>query len=234
MGMEPFRAFGGTHLAALGVIAAAGVAMVLLGRRLGERGRGLMGRAFAVALIGYAVVAYARKFAGTDLRWGDSLPLHLCDWVLVLCVVGLLGKGNLAPELAYYWGLAGSIHGLVTPDLRANFPEPGFFQFFWGHGGVVLAVVFFVGVRGLRPSRGSAWRAFLCLNAYALVAGTLDAIFGWNYGYLCATAAHPSLLDHLGPMPWRLLAMEGISLASFALLELPWRLSGRQGTTSCP
>ena len=133
--METFHAFGATHFGALGVIAAAGVAMVLLGRRLGERGRAIMARAFAALLIAYAGVAYARKFASTEVRWGDSLPLHLCDWVLVLCVVGLLGRGRLPRELAYYWGLAGSMHGLVTPDLRADYPEWGFFQFFWGHGG---------------------------------------------------------------------------------------------------
>lgn len=221
--MTPFHTFGPEHLGALGVIAAIGVAMVLAGRRLGERGKILMGRALAGALIAYAAVAYARKFSSPEVGWGDSLPLHLCDWVLVLCVVGLLREGRLARELAYFWGLAGSIHGLVTPDLRANFPAWGFFQFFWGHGGVVLAVVFFLGVRGLRPAPGGAWRAFVALNLYAAVAGTLDAAFGWNYGYLCRTPAQPSLLDHLGPMPWRLLAMEAIALASFALLAWPWR-----------
>ena len=228
--MESFRAFGTTHLAALGMIAVIGVATTRVGRRLGERGKILMGRVLAGMLVAYAVVAYTRKFASPEVRWGDSLPLHLCDWVLVLCVIGLLREGQRVRELAYFWGLAGSIHGLVTPDLRANFPAWGFFQFFWGHGGVVLAVVFFLGVCGLRPARGSAWKAFVCLNVYAAVVGTLDAAFGWNYGYLCHTPAQPSLLDHLGPMPWRLLGMEAIALASFALLALPWRRAGREAT----
>ena len=212
------------------MIAVIGVATTRVGRRLGERGKILMGRVLAGMLVAYAVVAYTRKFASPEVRWGDSLPLHLCDWVLVLCVIGLLREGQRVRELAYFWGLAGSIHGLVTPDLRANFPAWGFFQFFWGHGGVVLAVVFFLGVCGLRPARGSAWKAFVCLNVYAAVAGTLDAAFGWNYGYLCHTPAQPSLLDHLGPMPWRLLGMEAIALASFALLALPWRRAGREAT----
>ncbi|MCC7519497.1 MAG: TIGR02206 family membrane protein [Verrucomicrobiae bacterium] len=151
--------------------------------------------------------------------------------MLVLCVIGLLRKKRWARELAYFWGLAGSIHGLLTPDLQADFPEWKFFQFFWGHGGVILAVVFLLGVLRFRPESGGVWRAFLAINLYALIVGSLDAAFGWNYGYLCRVAGHPSLLDHLGPMPWRLFAMEGIALASFSLLTLPWRLA-RRGFTS--
>jgi hypothetical integral membrane protein (TIGR02206 family) len=230
--METFRAFGTTHLAALGAIAALGAALVAAGRRLDARGRAWMGRGFAAALVAYAAVAYARKLSAPGATLGDSLPLHLCDWVLALCVVGLLSGARWARELAYFWGLAGSMHGLVTPDLRADFPAWGYFQFFWGHGGVILAVVFFLGVGGLRPAKGGAWRAFLALNGYVAVVGTLDAAFGWNYGYLCRVAGRPSLLDHLGPMPWRLLVMEAIALASFALLELPWRL--RSASTTSP
>lgn len=221
--MTPFRAFGPEHLGALGTIVAVGVATVALGRRLEERGRARMRFGFAAALIAYALVAYARKFSGGNFRWEDSLPLHLCDWVLALCVIGVIREGAWARELAYFWGLAGSVHGLLTPDLRVNFPQWGYFQFFWGHGGVVLAVVYLLGVCRFRPRPGGVWRAFLALNVYAAVVGTLDAIFGWNYGYLCRVAGHPSLLDHLGPMPWRLAAMEGIALASFALLAWPWR-----------
>lgn len=228
--MTSFRPFGPEHLGAVGGIVLAGIATVALGRRLDERGRAKMSLGFAAALIAYAGVAYARKLFGGNFQWENSLPLHLCDWVLALCVIGLLRAGAWARELAYFWGLAGSIHGLVTPDLRVNFPQWGFFQFFWGHGGVVLAVVYLLGVCRFRPRPGGVWRAFLALNVYAAIVGTLDAIFGWNYGYLCRVAGHPSLLDHLGPMPWRLVAMEGIALASFALLAWPWRIREPQTT----
>jgi len=64
------------------------------------------------------------------------------------------------------------------------------------------------------------------LNAYGLAVGTMDAITGWNYGYLCRKPSQPSLLDFLGPWPWYLLSLEAIGFVSFLILDLPWRLSG--------
>ena len=63
----------------------------------------------------------------------------------------------------------------------------------------------------------------LAANVYGIVVGTLDWIFGWNYGYLCAKPVMPSLLDYLGPWPWYLLSIEAIAFVSFLLLELPFK-----------
>ena len=62
------------------------------------------------------------------------------------------------------------------------------------------------------------------LNLYALSVGTVNAIMGWNYGYLCHKPYAPSLLDLLGPWPWYLLAIELLALVTFLILYLPWRL----------
>ncbi|MBM3790173.1 MAG: TIGR02206 family membrane protein, partial [Acidobacteria bacterium] len=59
-------------------------------------------------------------------------------------------------------------------------------------------------------------------------AGSLDMIFGWNYGYLRRPPSQPSLLDYLGPWPWYILSLELIALCIFILLTLPFRKSGRQ------
>ena len=63
------------------------------------------------------------------------------------------------------------------------------------------------------------------LNCYALAVGGLDAIAGWNYGYLCRKPSEPSLLDFLGPWPWYLLSLEVVAFLMFLVLDLPWRIS---------
>lgn len=62
----------------------------------------------------------------------------------------------------------------------------------------------------------------IALNIYGLIVGSINALTGWNYGYLCRKPAEPSLLDFLGPWPWYLLSLEFIALATFLLLLLPW------------
>jgi uncharacterized membrane protein YwaF len=72
-------------------------------------------------------------------------------------------------------------------------------------------------------------RAFLALVAYALVVGSLDWIFGWNYGYLRHLPGHRSLLHLFGPFPYYIAWGAAIALLSFVLLDLPWRPSRAGG-----
>ena len=75
---------------------------------------------------------------------------------------------KLASELAYFWGLGGTVQALLTPDLAAGFPAWEFIQFFWSHGGVLLSIVYLIAVQGFRPRPGCILRMFLATNAYAL------------------------------------------------------------------
>ena len=46
---------------------------------------------------------------------------------------------RVAVELTYFWGLAGTLQAIVTPDLSAGFPQLEFFMFVVGHLGIVIA-----------------------------------------------------------------------------------------------
>ena len=165
------------------------------------------------------VLALARGWVAPPF----GLPLHLCDLVLWATVYGLLSLDRRVLENVYYLGLGGTGMALLTPDLAAALPSWPAIAFFVAHGGVVASVLFLVLSGALRPGPGSWWRAFLWVNAYAAVVGAVNAIFGTNYFYLCEKPRAPSLLDLLGPWPWYVVAGEGVALALFALLYLPFR-----------
>ena len=157
-----------------------------------------------------------------------ALPLELCHCVMFACVLSLLRPNRLASEVAYFCGLAGTLPATITPDIGRGFPSWEYIQFFWAHGGVLLAVVFLIAGQGFKPRPGSMWRVFIAVNVYAAVVGAADAALGWNYGYLCEKPAHPSLMDYLGPWPWYILSLEAVAIAGFWLLDLPWRLARRR------
>ena len=51
----------------------------------------------------------------------------------------------------------------------------------------------------------------------------------FNYGYVGpVTLPQPTLLDLLGPWPWRIGAMMAAALAGFILLQLPWVMASRR------
>ncbi len=158
------------------------------------------------------------------LHGNYSLPMQLCDWVLIACLITLFRPNALASEIAYFWGLGGTLQAVLTPDVAQGFPSWRFIQFFWGHGVTLLCIAYIVAAQNFRPRPRSVFRMMIAMNVYGLAALSLDLAFGWNYGYLLHKPQGASLLDHLGPWPWYIVALEGIGLVTFSLLGLPWHI----------
>jgi hypothetical integral membrane protein (TIGR02206 family) len=224
---RPFRMFGPSHLAVLGLTAVGAAALVWAVRRGGPRRARAVARGLAAVLVAEEAAAMA-VVARTDpgsLR--EHLPLHLCDWVVVSAVVALVTRRRQPYELAYYWGLAGTIQALLTPDLAADFPDPAFFAFLGLHASVVVAILFLTFGLRLRPRPGSVCRAWLWTQLFAATAAGANFLLGTNYGYLRAKPSRPSLLDYLGRWPWYILSLEALALALYAALYAPFALAGR-------
>lgn len=186
------------------------------------------GLAAALIVNKLAVLRFAHQHGGLDLQTG--LPMHLCDWATVAAILALVGRWPLAYELAYFWGLAGTLQGVLTPDLEGDFTEPHVLRFFLSHGGIIAAALYLTLGLGLRPRAGCVVRVLLWTNGYAIAAGTVNALTGANYGYLCAKPDRPSLLDHLGPWPLYLASLEVLALLLFLALNAPFFLAARAGS----
>ena len=222
--MTAFHAFNSQHLVTLGVLIAFCILISHAVRDENSPIRRWLGRLMGFALISYAVCLYTQQALNRSLSWEYSLPLELCNLVLFACLISLFWPNRWTAEIAYFWGLGGVLQAILTPEVTRGFPSWEFILFFWGHGATLLAIVFLIATGGFRPRKGNIIRMIIALNIYGLAVGTIDAIMGWNYGYLCRKPVTPSLLDFLGPWPWYLLFIEFIALLSFLLLDLPWRL----------
>lgn len=178
--------------------------------------------ALAALLLGNMAALVVIGLRAGDRHWTDFLPMHLCDWLGFILLGALVWKKQSLYDLSYFWGLAGTLHGVVTPDLVYGFPHPYFFTFHTGHSGVLVSVAFLTFACGLRPDTRSLVRAFVGLQVYFLCATAVNLLLDRNFGYLCAKPHNPSLLDHLGPWPWYLLSLQVLALASFLVYYLPW------------
>ncbi len=225
---EQFRLFGAQHLCVLFSLLILGARVAWVGRRWRGTTTIWMGKILAILLVGYGLEIYIEEAMGAGLQGSYSLPMQLCDWVAVACVITLFHPNALASEIAYFWGSAGTFQAVLTPDLAQGFPSWRFFEFFWGHGVALLAIVFIIAARSFRPRPKSVLRMTIALNVYGLCALALDLAFGWNYGYLLHKPVESSLFDFLGPWPWYLASIEVIGIISFWLLDLPWKISDRR------
>ena len=222
-----FTLFGPDHLAVLFLTVALPALLVVLVRsRGGERRVQPICYGLAATLILNQVILliYVHRI-GLPLE--EHLPFQLCDWAMLTGVAALLARHRLAFELTYFWGLAGTLQAVLTPDLEYGFPDLGFILFSIAHSGIIVAILFLtLGLR-MRPTLRSLWRAFLGVQVYAAVTLLLNVALGTNYGYLLRKPARPSLLDFLGPWPWYIASLEVMGLALFFLFYAPFALGDR-------
>ena len=223
-----FRVFGPDHLIALLLTGLACLFVLRAVPAWTEPRRRVLGIVLAVALAGYGAATYVRAGMAGALSWEYSLPLHVCDLMAVACIFALVRPHPLAFEITYFVGFAGALAASITPDLRDAFPSWGFVHFFWGHSVLLVAIAFLIAT-GQRPRPRSVLRMMAAINIYVVLVGMLDLVTGWNYGYLRRPPAGATLVDHMGPWPWYLLAAEAIALVGFFLLALPWRAKDEGG-----
>jgi hypothetical integral membrane protein (TIGR02206 family) len=213
-----FALFGPAHLGALATTALLAFVLVRLARASSRAGSLAIRIGLTVALAGATAATLARWSQAGRLTVWDVLPLHLCDFLILVGAFALLTLRPVACELLFFWS-TGTALAMLGPDLQGGFPAWTFLSFFALHGLVVIAALVTAFGFGMEPRPGAAWRVFALTNAYAVVVGAVNAAFGTNYLFLRAKPHGATLLDWFGPWPVYLFVAEAAALVSFLLLE---------------
>lgn len=212
-------------LAYWSTVALAGVGCVILcavARRHPGPWTVVTARVLALALAGDAV-SYSVGLA-VQGTWSPktSLPLALCDAGVLVAAAACWWRVVLLVELTYFWGLAGTLQAIITPDLNVGFPHLVFFQYVVGHVGIVVAALFLVVGMRIVPRRRSVVRVFAITLGYTALVGIVDALTGANYMFLRTPPAEWTLLRVLGPWPWYVASAAGVALVLLTLLDAPF------------
>jgi hypothetical integral membrane protein (TIGR02206 family) len=181
-----------------------------------------LGYTLAALLFGNMVAMLIHGIFVEPQKWVDLLPMHLCDWLGFIAPAALIWRKQLLYEITYFLGLAGTLQGVLTPDLAYGFPHFYFFTFFIAHCGIITAVCYLTFGLKMRPQPSSLLRVFIFIQFYLLCAYVVNLLLDTNFGYLRFKPENPSLIDYLGPWPWYLLSMELLALLFFFLYYAPW------------
>ena len=215
------------HLITLGVIAACVATLVTAARVRPGTWTWRACRALALVILANELGWWV--WLGFQHTWSAAyaLPLQLCDIVAFVAAAALWFRRPLLVELTYFWGLAGTANGLISPDLPDHFPSYLFLQYFIAHGAIVAAALLLVVGLRVTPRRGAVLRVTALTLALVTVDAAANALTGGNYMYLRHTPDVPNLLDLMGPWPVYLVAAAGLALAIFVMLDLPFALRRR-------
>ncbi|HEX4083608.1 MAG TPA: TIGR02206 family membrane protein [Chthoniobacteraceae bacterium] len=194
----PFHLFGPAHLTVIGFTVALPLFFWATARGPGREGYRVAVR-YSLAFVLLANwIAYE-----VFLRWigqfkpVDLLPMQLCDWATIAVIAALVTCRYGVYEIAYFWGMAGTLQAILTPNLPVGFPSVRFISFFVSHSGIVIGVMFLTLVERMRPRGWSVFRAMVWTEVYYVVATVVNGMTGLNFGFLNHPPAGKSLLDYL-------------------------------------
>jgi hypothetical integral membrane protein (TIGR02206 family) len=142
----------------------------------------------------------------------------------ILAIPALLTRSRLLRTIIYYWAIGLTTQAFITPTLGYGPIHLRFWLFWLSHLTVTGTAVYFIAAEGYRPT----WRDFgvstLVILAYGAIVVPLDIAFGFNYGFAGKgnDLGTRTLLDFLGPWPWRLLSMFVLIEIVFAAITVIW------------
>lgn len=212
-----------THIGiVVGTFALTALLIIVARRYEGRRFTFAIGHAIgAILLINYAAYVFYRVQSGYwQIRY--DLPMELCNWAALATMFAFFTRNRTLAEIAYFWVMAGSVNGVISPDLQVSFPHPYFFIFFIAHSGLVVGSLYLVFGLKFYPRPGAIRRVFIVSQIYLATAFVINYALGGNYGYTMAKPGSASLFDFLGPWPYYLLSLEGIALVAYTILYLPF------------
>src|SRR5437764_10067228 len=176
----------------------------------------IVGVLSAVLVLNYVVYLIFIRSRGV-VYWRQMLPLQMWDWGMVVVIVAMCTGNQRWFEVAYFWGIGGTLQAVLTPNLRFGFPDWRFISFSTSHCGIIIGVVFLMLTRRYRPYPMSIVRAFLWSEFYFVVTFITDKLTGFNYGFLLHKPEAFSMLSFLSySRRLSLLQLHGLA-SSFSL-----------------
>src|SRR5690348_15468747 len=155
-GQENLHLFSPAHLAILISVPLCAAALAWIGRRQPAAAKCIRFTLAALLTLS-GLWWYWYRFKALHVQPPQGLPFELCDISLWLTIYSLLRLRQRSFELAYFWGLGGATMAMLTPDLVAPLLSSSTLNFFARHGGLILALLYLLGSRQVRP-RPRSWR----------------------------------------------------------------------------
>lgn len=221
---EQFVPYSMFHLATVAILAALMLGACGLGHcfRCGTRREVLFRQIWGWFILAFQVFVTVWWILPDNYDRTTSWPLQLCDLAAFVAGVAMITGWRATRSLLYFWGIGLSTQAFFSPIVHSGLAHVHFWLFWIGHTVIVGSAVYDLVIGGFRPSAADFKIAFAITLSWAIAMAIMDPIVGVNYGYLGPNKpSAPSIVDYLGPWPWRVPVMMGIVMLEFFIL---WRI----------
>ena len=225
---HPFILFGMAHFALFVWVAVCGWFVIRLGMK-GDDARRRQLRTLLIVLFLLWEVEWQGWYLVTDTWTAQrALPLHLCSIMVWVSIYGLVTRRRFVMALMYFFGIAGAIQAIITPDAIYAFPHFRFMNTWFSHSLLVISGLWVVFVEGYRPVLSDVWKCLIAIHIYAIPVYFVNKALGSNYLYVGAKPETASLLDFFPEWPGYFFFLQGLLAIIMMGMYLPFRKQAAQ------
>lgn len=157
-----------------------------------------------------------------------DLPLYLCSFIALLIPVFTYYRKYWMYEILLFWIIAGTLQGVITPDIAEGFPSFDYFRYWVVHLGLLIIVFYATLVFRMRPTFKSIFKSILALQLYVAMMVIVNRLLNANYFYLNEKPQSASLLDYFGEWPYYIIITQLILIPYFLIIYLPFYFTKRE------
>jgi hypothetical integral membrane protein (TIGR02206 family) len=194
-----------------------------------EKQQGLI-HYIAVFIAVFVIVFHIYHMLFGDYDFTTDLPLYLCSLLGILIPIYTYYRKYWMFEILVFWIIAGTLQGVITPDIAEGFPSFDYFRYWIVHLGLLTVIFYSIFVFKLKPKLKSVLKSFLALQVYVVLMIAINYLLNANYFYLNQKPESASVLDYLGEWPYYIIVCQLIIIPLFLLIYLPFYF--RRTTTS--
>ena len=173
-----------------------------------------------VSTIVAAYHLYAISLGNYNIK--TDLPLYLCSLLALLIPIFTYYRKYWMYEILLFWIIAGTLQGVITPDISEGFPAFDYIRYWVVHVGLLLVIFYATFVLGMRPTFKSVFKSILALQLYVLLMVVVNGFLDANYFYLNSKPKSASILDYFGKWPYYILVTQLILIPYFLIIYLPF------------
>ena len=196
----------------------------LIGKKILSKGqqRNVVFVLIAVTLL-QELLHYFFKINLNKFDIAQDLSLHMCGISVFISCYALYTKNQAAFELSFFWGLAGALQAVLTPDpTRFHFGYISTFWSFLSHGIIIMNVFWLIFVDNMRCRKNSLLNTILVTNGAIFIIGIINSAIGngANYWFICEKPSGDSPFL-IGEWPYYLFTFQLAGILFMSLIYLP-------------
>lgn len=190
---------------------------LLFTRQLKTPGKELAGRIMGFTFLGTFVALHLYQIHQNTWSASVSLPLQLCALSSILSGLIFFYRRQLLFEALVYWGIAGAIHSILTPELVYGHDLFYIAEYYVAHAGILASALYLPMRLNHHIRQGSWWQLWIYTQPVLLIVGLINFMTSANYMYLCKKpmAENPFVM---GDWPWYIIGLELAGLLHFWLI----------------